>query len=131
MAEASTNNRANNRDRRAGIISFSLDGVRYDAKGSFSVGPGYPKRDAIVGSDGIHGFKETPQVPYIEGVITDAGDLDTEKLRQITSATVTVGLNNGKTWLLQNAWYASEGVMTTEEGEVPVRFESSSMAIEI
>jgi hypothetical protein len=118
------------RNRRAGIIWFYLNGSRMEAKGTFTVNPGHPKRDAIIGADEIHGYKETPQIAYIEGAITDAPDLDTAALRQMTNTTVTLQLNNGKTWTLEDAWYASEGDWTSDEAEIAVRFESRYPAVE-
>jgi hypothetical protein len=118
-------------NRRAGLIWVSVNGQLLEAKGAFTIQPGLPKRDAIVGADGIHGYKETPQAAYVEGAITDHADLDTVAFRQITNATVTVRLNAGKTWLLEDAWYAGEGSMSTDEGEIGVRFESRHKAKEV
>jgi len=56
-------------ERVGGIIRFSIDGVQYRAKGNFSYMIGNPKREAVVGSDGVHGYKETPQALFIEGTI--------------------------------------------------------------
>lgn len=120
----------NDKNRRAGILWLHVDGVRIEAKGTFTVNPGIPKRDAIIGADGIHGYKETPQTAYVEGALTDHVDLDTAALRRATNATVTLQLNNGKTWILEDAWYASEGSMTTDESELGVRYESRHEAVE-
>jgi hypothetical protein len=118
-------------NRRAGLIWLKVNGQLYEAKGDFTVQPGEPKRDAIIGASGPNGYKETPQVAYIEGALTDRGDLDTVAVRQITNATITLELNNGKTWVLEDAWYANEGAMTTGEGEIGVRFESNYQAREV
>jgi hypothetical protein len=118
------------RNRRAGIIYLYVNGERLEAKGTFTINPGIAKRDAIIGADGIHGYKETPQVAFIEGAITDAPDLDTTRLREVTNATITVQLNNGKTITLEDAWYANEGNMTTDEAEIGVRYESKYPAVE-
>ena len=61
---------ANNPNRRAGILFFKVDGA-HDAKGGFTYNLGGAKREAIVGSDAVHGYKETPRVAFIEGEITD------------------------------------------------------------
>jgi hypothetical protein len=119
------------RNRRAGLIWVKVNGKQIEAKGEFTVQPGQPKRDAIIGADGIHGYKETPQVAYVEGAITDSPELDSVALRQATNATVTTELNNGKTWILDDAWYASEGSMTTGESEIGLRYESKYPAREM
>ena len=62
--------------RRGGIISFAINGETQLAKGNFTYNLGAPKREGIVGMDRPHGFKATPQIPFIEGEITDAGTVD-------------------------------------------------------
>lgn len=111
--------------RRGGIIQLQINGEVYDAKGAFSFNLGRPIREAIIGADGVHGYKETPQVAFIEGEITDRGNLDLERLVGTTMATITLELANGKVIALRDAWYANEGTGNTEEGNIPVRFEAA------
>lgn len=112
---------ANN--RRGGVIFVKVNGDLQQAKGSWSYNLGKPKRDPIVGADGVHGFKETPQAAYIEGKITDRGDLDLAALVTMQDVTVTLQLANGKTILLSNGWWGGEGTVSTEEGEIDARFD--------
>ena len=118
-------------NRRAGKIYLKINGVLYDAKGDFTYNLGKPSRAAIVGADGIHGYRETPQTPYIEGAVTDAGDLDPADLVGVDEATVTLELANGKTIVLNNAWFAGEGGVTVGEAEIAVRFESRQEGQEV
>jgi len=112
--------------RRAGIISVKVNGEVQDAKGNFSYNLGRPKKDAIIGADQVHGFKEVPQVAFIEGEITDRQDLDLKALLDLEEDTVTLDLANGKTIALTKAWYAGEGTGNTEEGNIAVRFEANT-----
>jgi hypothetical protein len=112
--------------RRAGTIQLKIGGEIQDAKGSFSYNLGAPKREGIPGADTIHGYKETPQVAFIEGAITDRGTLDLAVLVKGTDLTVTLDLANGKTVVLRDAWYAGDGTVTTEEAEIGVRWEGTS-----
>ncbi len=112
--------------RKAGIIQVSLNGVLQDAKGAFTYNLGKPIRKAIVGSDGVHGYTEEPQVAFVEGAFTDRGSLDLEALVTMEGALVTVNLANQKVIVLRDAWYAGEGSATTEEGEIVIRFEGKS-----
>jgi tail tube protein len=109
--------------RRGGIISVQVNGTVLDAKGSFSFNLGRPKREGIVGADGMHGYKETPQPGFIEGAITDRSTLDLKTITDLTDGTVTLETAAGKIVVLRDAYYAGEGTGTTEEGEFPVRFE--------
>lgn len=110
----------------AGIIEFKVNGEIHNAKGNFTYNLGKPKREMIVGADRIHGPKETVQVPYIEGEITDREDLNVESFLTIRDATVTLGLANGKVIVLKNACYAGDGDVGTEEANIQVRFEGKS-----
>lgn len=112
--------------RRGGIIQLQVNGELYDAKGSFTYNLGRPLREAIIGADGVHGYKETPQVAFIEGEITDRGTLDLDKLVKTQFATVTLELANGKVVSLSDGWYAGEGTGNTDEGNIGVRFEGTS-----
>jgi len=113
-------------NRRAGIIYFKIDGALQEAKGEFTYNLGLPKREGIVGADTVHGYKETVQVPFIEGAITDRGDLSLKSLQTLDGVTATLELNNGKTVTLRDAWYAGDGNVKTGEGEIAVRFEGKT-----
>jgi hypothetical protein len=112
--------------RIGGMISLKIDGESYDAKGNFTYSLGIPKKEMVVGADRIHGYKEVPTVPYIEGEITDNAEISMEALRATTDATITLELGNGKLISLRNAIEASDGVGNTEEGNQSVRFEGLS-----
>lgn len=112
--------------RVAGLIQLQTNGDVLRAKGAFTYNLGKPMREAVVGSDGVHGYKETPQVAFIEGAITDAGDIKLASLATLRDATVNLKLGNGKMVVLNAAWFAGEGTGNTEEGEIGVRWEGSS-----
>lgn len=111
--------------RRAGKIQVQFNGEIVDAKGNWSYNLGRPLREAIVGADAVHGYKETPQVAFIEGEITDRGTLDLATLATLQDATVTLELANGKMIALRDAWFAGDGTGNTEEANIAVRFEGS------
>jgi len=117
--------------RRGGIISVKVNGELLQAKGNYTYNLGENKKDAIVGSDTIHGYTEKPQVPMIEGEITDRINTDLAALLKITSATITLNLAVGKTIVLTESWFAGEGTGNTEEGNIGVRFESERKGREI
>jgi hypothetical protein len=112
--------------RVGGIISFKVDGTQYSAKGNFTYNLGTPKKEAVLGSDGLHGYKETPQVAFIEGEITDNVSVDLKKLTELKDSTILLNLANSKSIVLRNAYYAHEGTGNTDEGNFPIRFEGAS-----
>lgn len=111
--------------RKGGIIELQIDGAIYQAKGAFTYGLGKAVREAIVGHDEVHGYKETPVAPFIEGEITDSSDLSLDGLAAVTDSTVTLRLANGKVIALRNAWCTNPDGLgaSTEEGNISVRFE--------
>lgn len=112
--------------RVGGKIFIKVNSVQYKAKGSFTYNIGSDKREGVVGSDGVHGFKVTPQISMLEGVITDSGDLSLKDLTNIEDASITLELANGKVIAFENAWFAGDGNVTTEEGEIAAKFEAES-----
>lgn len=113
-------------NKRAGILYFKRNGTVLDAKGNFTYNLGRVKRDAIVGADRVHGFKEVPQVPRIEGEITDKGDLSIADILNAEDDTITLEIRNGKTVVLKEAWFAGEGDIGTEEANIAVLFQGIS-----
>lgn len=109
--------------RIGGIIQFKIDGELYLAKGAFTYNIGVPKKEMVVGSDSVHGFKEMPTVPYVEGAITDTSDLDLQALQEARDITATLELANGKVIVIEEGVYAADGNVTSEEGEVELRIE--------
>lgn len=110
----------------AGLLELKVNGEIQNAKGSFTYNLGKLKREAIVGHDRVHGYKGLPQVPYIEGEITDRSDLNVESFLDTDDATITLSLANGKVIVLKEAWYAADGEIGTEEANIQVRFEGMS-----
>lgn len=113
-------------DRIGGIIRVKRNGVQLKAKGSWSYNLGIPKKETVVGADGIHGHKATIQPAFIEGEITDTKDLSLADLASIENETITIELYNGKVIVLPNAVFTGEGTGQTEEGNISVRFEAAS-----
>jgi len=112
--------------RVGGILFIKVNGELFQAKGEFTYNLNPVKRESVVGSDTVHGFKEEPKPLFIEGAITDSDELDLVAFQQIRDATVTVELANGKVAVLRQAFYAADGDVTSSEGEIQVRFEGLS-----
>ena len=111
-------------NRRGGTMFFKIDSVLRDAKGSWTYNVGAPKREGLINTDlSIAGYKEMGQVPFVEGEITDQRDLVLADFVNLEDTTITLELANGKVFTLRNAWYAADGNVETEEGNIQVRFE--------
>lgn len=112
--------------RIGGLILVKVNGEVFLAKGDYTYNLGVAKKEMVVGSDGVHGYKEVPQKPFIEGAITDTDELDLQVLQETKDATITLELANTKVIVLENAVYAADGDVTTGEGEIQARFEGLS-----
>lgn len=110
----------------AGVLSFQLDGTTYRMKGTWTYNEGQVKREGIVGADGPHGYSEKPQMPFIEGTITDGRSLVLKDLTTFDGGTCTLHMRNGKVFVLRDAWQAGDGTVDTDESEIEVRFEGLS-----
>ena len=109
-----------------GIFNLKINGQLMTAKGDFTYGLGIPKHEAVLSSSGrVAGFKVTPTVPYIEGEITDRGDLDIKQLLMTRDGVITLELIGGKVIVLSGAHSASDGEVSTAEGNVKIRFEGT------
>ena len=109
-----------------GTITITVGGVRQRAKGAFTYNLGEDKKEAVPGADETHGYKRMPQVAFIEGEITDHSTLDLAALVKQTDVTVVLELANGKSIVLREAWFAGEGTVGTEEGNISARWEGLS-----
>jgi hypothetical protein len=115
--------------RIGGTIYVSLDGKRVLAKGEFEWRRGVPKRTTVVGVDGVHGFTEAHQPAMVKGTVTV---LDYEEHNAIVNAeraTITLDLVNGHTVFLRDAHFVSEGTVRTNEGEMEVEFNGTSLEV--
>lgn len=115
-------------ERISGVCFLKIDGAQLPLKGSFSYSLGRPTREGVVGPDEVHGFKEMPTVPYIEGPITNTSVVDLDAISKVTDATVTLELANGKVIVLRNAWVTNPDGLKgdSEEGTVDLRLEGKS-----
>lgn len=107
----------------SGTAYFTVDGTRYSLKGNMTIALGAREREAVVGLDEVHGYKEIPAVAFIECDVTDKPDFNINVLNDLDDSTVTVELVNGKVAVLRNAWQANNIELNVDEGELSVRFE--------
>lgn len=108
---------------RGGILGFQVDGRTYDVTADgITYNLGTPKREPVEGAVKPLGFSETSQAAYIELTILDAGGLSVKELANVTDATITLPLRNGKTIVFRHC--ASTGDMNIDAltGKIPSRF---------
>lgn len=109
-----------------GTAYVKVNGKQYLLKGSIVVSIAPKEREGVAGMDGVHGFLEKPRVPSISGDFTVTADTDLNEIQDMTDGTITVELNNGKTAVLTNAWFAGATDVDGAEGKVPLKWEGKA-----
>lgn len=108
-----------NENRIAGTFNLTIDGETWKVKGSASINLGQPKREAVVGQDGVHGYKEIPQAPGIRCEIsTMPGVSIKDKILNMTNSTVSISAANGSTYFVEKAFFVGDGEIETEDGKL-------------
>jgi len=115
-----------NEQRVAGLMEIQVDGELQNAAGDFEYNLGVVKRDTMVGIDKIHGFKETPQAPFVRGTVRDRKSLDVKNLASIENATIRLKLANGKNVVIRNAWFDGDGTVKVDDATIEVSFSGMS-----
>lgn len=113
-----------------GLVKLTVDGVTYRVKGAIDYDLGLPMAEEIIGQDGIHGFKETPKVAYVECEVTDGYSYDLKQIINATNVTVVVALNNGKTVTFTNCRQTGEGKVNSEESALTLKWVSMNQGVE-
>src|SRR4029450_7612943 len=106
-----------------GVAFLKVDGNQYLLRGDLTVSPDMFERTGVAGQDMIHGYTETPRVPTITATLTDTGGLSMQDFQRMTAVTVTAELNNGKVYILREAWTSEARELNTAEGSMSVTWE--------
>lgn len=111
------------KNRIGGITSLDIDGTTYQVRGNASVNLGQPKREGVVGLDGVHGYTEKPQMPSGSCEISDTKDISIkDKILNMTASTITFVFGNGKIYFFEEAWFEGDGNIESEEGKLNFEF---------
>src|SRR5215471_15171206 len=106
--------------RIAGVAYVFVDGRQYPLRGGLTISIDNIERTGVAGMDGVHGFTETPRVPWIEGDFSDLAGLSLLTLQRMDNVTITVELANGKVYVLRNAWTSTAREFNAAEGQAKV-----------
>jgi hypothetical protein len=107
-----------------GVAYFWAGGRQLRVRGDFKVQPNNFQWEGVTGQDGVHGRKRVPVIPRVEANISDDGTLSLQDLVAMVDATVTVELDNGKSYIYQQAWYSGLAQLDTGEGQIGVKFKA-------
>ena len=110
-----------------GTAYLKINGTQRTLAGSWSVSPTAKIKTGVAGLDGPAGYTEASRIPFMEGSLIDNGSLSIAELEEMTDATVTLELVNGKTYIGQEMYLAGEPSHDAATGEVSVRLEGRSI----
>ena len=112
----------------AGTLSIMVNGQAYAIAGAGTYLVSSTSRETLKGQDGVHGFKEMPDVGFISWQGRDSGALSMTTLNSLDGVTVIADLKNGKTIIATNAWRDGEPAeVNTEDATFTVKFASASV----
>ena len=107
----------------AGTAQVVADGITYQLAGDAKYNPSSVKREALIGQDGFHGWKELPIPGSISMSIRDAGSLTVANFNSMRNSTVTLTLANGKTVIGRNMGTTEVNDVDSTEGKFDVKWE--------
>ena len=111
-----------------GKFTIACDGMAYYASGVFKYSGGFDKREAMMHSDGLAGFKSTPSVAYISGELLNNSSLVLSDIANMTDSTITLDLSNGKQIVLRGAYSTNDnGLEVVTDGKITIKFEGMSL----
>lgn len=117
--------------RIAGVLYIKVTSAagtqQLAVRGKWKIVPTPTEKEGIAGLDGVHGYKETPKVPSMEGDITNGRDFDPRVLDAADDITATAELANGQVWVGVQGWRAGVSEIDAEEGSIPLKLEFMSV----
>ena len=112
----------------AGTAQVTVDGTTYQLEGGLKYSPSKVKREAMMGPDGFHGWKETPIPGSITMALRDAGSLTVADFNAMRNATVVAQLANGKIVVGRNMGSTDSQEVDTEDAKFEVKFEGPQVS---
>lgn len=107
----------------AGVGTLTLGGTLLAVRSDMVISPDPVKREGLAGQDRVHGYKETPRVPYIEANLSlQARQMVSDLLKSVGQTLVAV-LADGRSFALKDCWYVGETEVSTQEGQFKAKFE--------
>jgi hypothetical protein len=112
----------------AGITQAIIDGTTRQLEGGAKYSASTVRREAMVGQDGFHGWKETPVPGSITMSLRDAGDMSVADFNALRNSTVMLVLANGKTVVGRNMGTVDAQEVDTEDAKFEVKFEGPQVS---
>ncbi|XZG71728.1 phage tail tube protein [Chitinibacteraceae bacterium HSL-7] len=108
--------------RLAGVCFIKINGHQVSLKGGLEAPISAFKREPVMDTAGVAGYKETPVTPFVKATGIVGADFPLDTLRDATDLSVQAEFANGKIYTLGDAWLANEASVKGDEGEVELEF---------
>jgi len=112
----------------AGVAQVTVDGTTYQLEGDLKYSPSTVKREALLGMDGFHGWKETPVTGSITMSLRDAGSLSVGSFNSIRNSTIVLQLANGKIVVGRNMGHVDTLEVDSADAKFEVKFEGPQVS---
>ena len=112
-----------NKNKVVGQVTITVDGQRLPTSGEATLDIGGTSRENVPGDYDAGSFKESTVPAKCEVTLLYKEGVSLSSLRSIDNATITLKTDNGKTWLMRNA-YSTEPPSFGQDGKAKVMFES-------
>ena len=110
-----------------GFATLKIDGDVLDTNSGASLDLGGVVRTAVMGSNRVLGWAQTPKQARLECEVFAQKGTNLQRFADIEEATITFTADTGNTWILPNAWLAEPPKFTQagEGGKVNLIFEAA------
>lgn len=108
--------------RLAGTCFIKVDGEQIEISGGVEAPLNDKKREPVVGSSAVAGYKETVITPYVKLTAILVPGFPRDKISSADDMSITVEFANGDVYTLANAWLASESAHKGDDGTVDLEF---------
>jgi Phage tail tube protein len=112
--------------RFAGVAYVTVDGNSIPIRGNLTVSPSSVEREMIAGQDGVHGYRETPRVPFISCDVSSLPDIAIEDLDGQINVTVVVQSASGRLYSLTEGVSRAGSELNTADGQFTIRWDGVS-----
>ncbi len=109
-------------NRLAGICYIKVNGTQLEVEGGVEIPLVDEKKEPVVGSTGVKGYKSSVEVPYIKLSALFTPDFPLDLLKTNDDMTVTAELPNGRVYVLSHAWVADAPSFKGDDGKLDLTF---------
>ena len=108
--------------RLAGTCYVKVNGEQLELSGSMTCSMNTKNKEALVGVNGVAGFKETAVAPKIKGTFFIGSDFPLSDIVDGTDLTVTAELANGSVFTLSDAFVTGDVEYSADDGTAEIEF---------